>query len=127
MPMGVPMSAISADIAQGGDDDTVLAYRYGPYYAKIVRKPGHTTPDGSSIAGLVASHRRYACKVVLDMTGGYGGAAYEVLRRNGIECIGFKGYDGMDRGHHQAGGELGVGAGRPRRQGRGAHRQSGRG
>ncbi len=94
MPMGVPMSAISADIAQGGDDDTVLAYRYGPYYAKIVRKPGHTTPDGSSIAGLVASHRRDACKVVLDMTGGYGGAAYEVLRSNGIECIGFKGYDG---------------------------------
>ena len=94
VPRDVPMSAIAVDIAQGGEDDTIIAYRYGPYYAKLVRKPGHTTPDGSSIAGLIASHRRDNAKIVLDMTGGYGGGAYEVLRGNEIDCHAFKGHEG---------------------------------
>ena len=93
IPYGVPMSALAADIAQGGEDDTVLAYRYGGWYAPLVTKPGAETKDGASVAGLITAHRRNQCDVILDMTGGYGGGTYEVLKSNGIEVRCFRGYD----------------------------------
>ncbi|MGE4077393.1 MAG: terminase [Reyranella sp.] len=91
VPYDTPMSCMSVDIAQGGEDDTVIAYRYGPYYCRPVRKKGKETPDGASIAGLVIAHRRDQCEVVVDMTGGYGGDAYSTLKNNGVEALAFKG------------------------------------
>jgi hypothetical protein len=78
-PQGIPMSTMAVDVAQGGDDTTVLAPRYDGYYPQLVTKPGRDTPNGSSVAGLVVTERRDQCMVVIDMGGGYGGAAYERL------------------------------------------------
>jgi hypothetical protein len=90
-PDGVPMCSIGVDVAQGGRDNTVLAARHDGWYAPLVVVPGKETPDGASVAGLVVSKRRDNATIVLDMGGGYGGAAYEWLTNNGTEVKAYKG------------------------------------
>ena len=46
---GIAMTAIGLDIAQGGNDYTVLAARHGGWYAPLVCKSGHDTRDGSAV------------------------------------------------------------------------------
>jgi hypothetical protein len=98
-PENVPMCAIGVDVAQGGVDETVLAPRYDGWFAPLISVPGKQTPFGKDVAGLVVSHRRQDAKVVVDMGGGYGGAALEHLRENlGHEAvIGYKGSEGSIR------------------------------
>jgi hypothetical protein len=90
-PEGVPMCAIGVDVAQGGEDQTILAPRHDGWYAPFVAIPGKLTPDGKSVAGLVVAHRRDNAKVIIDMGGGYGGAAYEHMKDNSIDVVGYKG------------------------------------
>jgi hypothetical protein len=90
-PPGVPMCAIGVDVAQGGEDHTVLSCRYDGWFAPLIAVPGRETPSGREVAGLVVVHRRGNPIVVVDMGGGYGGAALEHLRANGIEVRGYKG------------------------------------
>lgn len=85
------MTAMAVDVAQGGEDRTVMQARYGGWFDMPVAKPGSETPDGSSVAGLVIRHRRDACPVVIDMGGGYGGDAYSRLSDNGIDVHRFNG------------------------------------
>lgn len=80
-----PMSAIGVDVAQGGADRTVLAPRHGPWYAPLIERPGILTPTGSHVAALVVECRRNGAVVVMDMGGGYGGAAKQRLNDNEIE------------------------------------------
>ncbi len=84
-PEGVPMCAIAADIAQGGDDSTTLSSRFDGWFAKLLKFPGTATPTGNEIAGLVCANRRDEATIILDMGGGYGGAAYLRLCDNGLE------------------------------------------
>lgn len=81
-PPGVPMTVIGVDVAQGGADSTVLAARHDGWFAPLVSVPGGKTPGGREVAGLVVTHRRDGASVVIDMGGGYGGAAYEHLKDN---------------------------------------------
>lgn len=90
-PAGVPMCAMGVDIAQGGADATVIAARHDGWFAPLVVVPGVKTPLGTDVAGLVLAHRRDGAVVVLDMGGGYGGAAFEHLRNNGIAAVAHKG------------------------------------
>lgn len=90
-PANVPMCTIGVDVAQGGTDSTVLAIRHDGWFAPMIAVPGHLTPTGSSVAGLVVQHRRDTAVVIIDMGGGYGGSALERLRDNGVETIGHKG------------------------------------
>lgn len=85
------MTAIGVDVAQGGADFTVLAPRHGPWFAPLVKRPGALTPNGSSVAALVVETRRNGAVVVIDMGGGYGGAAKERLNDNNIEVRPFIG------------------------------------
>jgi hypothetical protein len=94
VPRGVPMCAMGVDIAQGGDDKTTIAMRYDGWFAPILAVPGIQTPTGNEIAGLVVANRRDGAAVILDMGGGYGGAAFMRLQDNGIEPIGYKGAAG---------------------------------
>ena len=57
---------------------------------------GKQTPFGTDVAALVIKHRRNNATIVIDMGGGYGGAALEHLRANlGNEAVkGFKGAEG---------------------------------
>ena len=96
-PVGVPMCAIGVDVAQGGADNTVRAIRHDGWYAPLLLTPGAETPTGSSVAGLVVQVRRDDAAVIIDMGGGYGGAAYEHLRANGIEALGFRGAESSVR------------------------------
>lgn len=88
-PEGVMMTAVAADIAQGGNDRTVIAARYGGYYIPLLSVSGSETPDGSSVAALVVRVRRDNCPVVVDMGGGYGGDTHSRLTDNGITCFRF--------------------------------------
>ncbi len=90
------MTAIGVDVAEGGSartDKTVLAARYGGWYAPLVRKPGNETQEGSDVAALVVRARRNNCPVVVDVGGGFGAAAVGALERNGIPTIAYKGLD----------------------------------
>lgn len=86
LPPGIAMTALAVDIAQGGDDETVLATRYGGYFPELVSKPGAETKDGDDIAVLVIRHRRDGCAIILDMGGGYGGGAKMSLAHNQLQA-----------------------------------------
>lgn len=81
-PAAAPMCSIGVDVAQGGADRTVLQCRYDTWFAEPVVVPGSETPMGSDVAALVVKHRRNKADVIIDMGGGYGGAAFEHLRAN---------------------------------------------
>jgi hypothetical protein len=90
-PVGIPQCAIGVDVAQGGPDKTVLAVRHDGWFAPLISVPGIETPSGASVAGLVIQHRRDSSTVVIDMGGGWGGAAYEHLKENEIDVQGYVG------------------------------------
>ena len=90
-PKGVPMCAIGADIAQGGDDNNVIAPRYDGWFAPLIVVPGRLTPLGTSIAGLLLAHRRDGATIVVDCGGGYGGTVFTHLKDNGIETVAYVG------------------------------------
>jgi hypothetical protein len=90
-PLGIPMCSIGVDVAQGGPDLTVVAPRYDGYYPKLITAPGKDTPTGASVAGLVIQHRRDSARVIVDMGGGWGGAAYEHLKTNEIDVVAYDG------------------------------------
>jgi hypothetical protein len=90
-PAFMPMTAIGVDVAQGGDDCTVVAPRCGGWYAPLIRKPGRETREGSDVAAMVVRVRRDNCPVIVDVGGGWGADAVGALERNGIPCVGYKG------------------------------------
>lgn len=90
-PAGTRMTAIAADIAQGGGDQTVLAPRYDYWYAPLVVVDGSETPMGSDVAGLIVKHRRDGASIICDVGGGYAGGTLQVLKDNGFDAIGFNG------------------------------------
>lgn len=84
---GSQMSAIAADVAQGGADNTVISRRYGGWYDKNVKKPGKETPEAPDVAGLIISHRRDNAPVTVDVGGGYGGGVVTWLKENGVQNV----------------------------------------
>jgi hypothetical protein len=90
-PAGIPMCAIGADVAGGGEDDNVLAPRYDGYYPPLTVIPGHMTPTGTSLAGQIVGIRRNGARVIVDMGGGYGGTTYSHLKANEIDVVAYKG------------------------------------
>lgn len=90
-PVGVPMCAIGADIAQGGADNTVVVARHDGWFGKPIVIPGTETPDGTAAAAAVVKHRRDNASVIVDLGGGWGGECYGHLKANGIDAIGYLG------------------------------------
>jgi hypothetical protein len=90
-PKGIPMCSIGVDVAQGGEDNTTLAIRHDGWFAPLIQVPGRETPGGNEVAALVLQHRRDGAEVIIDMGGGYGGAAKEHLEANRIHVVPFKG------------------------------------
>jgi hypothetical protein len=83
-PQNCPMTAIGADIAQGGADDMVLSPRHGPWFAELIITPGVLVPKPSQSAGIIVANRRNNAVIVVDMGGGYGGGVKERLEDNDI-------------------------------------------
>lgn len=96
-PQGIPMCAMGADIAQGGQDNTVLAPRHDGWFAPLIKVAGAQTPDGPSVAGLIMTNRRHGAEVIIDMGGGYGGSARDHLIANGIKAYPYKGAKKSER------------------------------
>lgn len=90
-PEGVPMCAIGVDVAQGGDDSSVLAPRYDGWYDNTISIPGKQTPLGSDLAAIVIAKRKDGAKPIVDMGGGYGGGVIQVFHSNNIEFYAYKG------------------------------------
>jgi hypothetical protein len=91
-PYGSRQSCIAVDVAQGGSDQTVLVWRADTHYASPIIVPGAETPTGKEVAALVVKNRDNPfCPVIIDVGGGYGGAAIERLKSNNIEVTRFNG------------------------------------
>ncbi|AXV15112.1 terminase [Neorhizobium sp. SOG26] len=90
-PEDVPMTAVAADVAQGGADKTQIQARYGWWYSRFDSYRGNETPDGPSVAALIVKKMRDRCRVVVDAGGGYGGDTLTQLAHSDIDCFGFKG------------------------------------
>lgn len=91
---GLMMTAIGVDVAQGpntGGDKSVLAPRYGSWYAPLQRKPGSDTPDTPSMVGFIISHVRSGAGLVIDIGGGYGVGPAIFLKENGSSVKQFDG------------------------------------
>lgn len=86
---GLKMTALGVDVAQGGADQSIVAPRYGTWWAPLVVKPGSETPDGPSIGAMVFAARRDGAGVIVDVGGGYGGGAVTFLKDNGVAVAGF--------------------------------------
>lgn len=96
-PSNVPMCAIAADIAQGGNDQTVLAMRFDGWYDKLKCIPGKLTPTGNEVAGLILANRTHEADIVIDMGGGWGGQTYMRLSDNNMTVQKYVGAEGSTR------------------------------
>jgi hypothetical protein len=83
---GVPMTTIGVDVAQGGADDTVLAMLHGTWFAPLIRRRGIDTTNGPAVVALVVEHMRDNARIVIDLTGGWGGSAFDHLAAQGIRA-----------------------------------------
>lgn len=94
-PSNVPQTALGADVAQGGGDDTTIAPRHDGWYDRITKVPGAQTPSGAEVAGLVVSKRKHGSTIILDVGGGWGADAHGILRgdnrMDARECIAYLG------------------------------------
>lgn len=88
------MLSIGVDVARGGKDNTVLAFRHAhrqaghaKWFDKLLVEPGKATPDGNSVAGLVVSCRRDRAPIHVDVIG-VGAAAYDALNNASQEVYG---------------------------------------
>lgn len=85
------MSAVSADVAQGGADKTQIQARHEWWYSRFDSYKGSETPDGPTVAGLITAKMRDRCRVIVDAGGGYGGDTLTQLAHADIDCRGFVG------------------------------------
>ena len=74
----VAMSAIGVDVARGGRDQTILAPRFGNWFAELLTFPGASTPNGPAVATLVLQHRTHLARVQVDVIG-VGGSVVDHL------------------------------------------------
>jgi hypothetical protein len=99
-PGGIPMCAVGADCSGGGTDPLVIGWRHDGWFSEFEEVKGQDLPMhriGAFTAGSIISHRRDDAQIVIDMGGGYGGAAYEWLHANNIEVEAYKGAEKTSR------------------------------
>lgn len=90
--IGKTMDSIGVDVARGGSDYTVVAARYGTWYAPIEKIEGSKTPTGAAAAGFVVAHLRDRAVVHVDALG-IGGETVGHLQSAGLQVDAVVGYD----------------------------------
>lgn len=85
------LTTIGVDVARGGRDKTVIAKRYGNYFAPLLKIPGTGTPDGPAVAAHVMETLPPLLEVdpvarpKINVDGiGVGAAAYDALKGKGV-------------------------------------------
>ncbi len=91
------MDSVGVDVARGGRDQTIIATRYGTWYAPLKCYPGSATPDGPTVAGLVMSEVRDAAPVHVDVIG-VGGSVVDHLTCNDVQTVGINGAEKAEEG-----------------------------
>lgn len=90
------LSALGVDVARGGQAKTVIAKRYGYWWAPLLKYPGSQTPDGPSVAALIqmaAKDNYHDCIKNIDVIG-VGSSAFDACRAlnmNNVVGINFGG------------------------------------
>lgn len=84
---GRKLSCVGADVAMGGDCNTVAAPRRGSWFGKLVVVPGRLTPDGDSAAAVFREVVRGEEQALINVdTFGVGAECYGSLCRLGLNC-----------------------------------------
>jgi len=99
-PDHIPMCTMGVDCTGGGNDPMIIAPRYDGWYAPFVEIAGKDIPQnqiGKTTAGHIVTNRRDKALVIIDMGGGYGNAAYEILVENDIDVHAYKGAETSTR------------------------------
>ena len=90
---GRRMEAIGVDVAQGGNDSTVLAPRWTGnsveiWFDELTVAKGIDTKDGPAVAGRILTRVRDAAQINIDLGGGWGGSARDHLVGADIAVLG---------------------------------------
>jgi hypothetical protein len=93
-PDGAVMTSMGVDVAGGGADETVIVCRYGTWFDRLISRKGIDTKDGPLTAGLIVSHMRDACEIVIDTGGGWGNSAFDHLKHQNVKVRGVTGASG---------------------------------
>lgn len=89
----IPLTTLGVDPARGGNDKTTLAPRYGHYVDTLIKKAGKSTPDGKSVADLVAINLNGEAYGNIDVTG-IGSSPYDRCVERGLNVYACSGGDG---------------------------------
>ena len=87
----VPLRASGVDVARGGDDQTIIAKRWGNYFGELIKYRGTETKTGEDVATYVMESMEpteMRSLIVLDLAG-VGSSPYDVLKRNKFNVEGF--------------------------------------
>ena len=106
-PTHLKMTSIGYDPTRGGKDKSVLAPRYGWWFAPLIIQNGKETPDGPASAAFVSQHVRDGACIQIDIIGGAGASTFDQLVQNGMNV---EAVDGRKESfeHDQATGRLGF-------------------
>jgi len=83
-----PMTGLGLDVAQGGNDRTVLAPLHGVRFETLIAIPGSITTDGPAVASAVVRYARDKPTIAVDLGGGWGGGALSHLKQINQDAIG---------------------------------------
>jgi hypothetical protein len=78
---------IGVDVARGGEDQTVRAKRYNFWVAPLEKTSGRSTPDGQSVAGLIAIDLSGGGVANVDVIG-VGASAFDISCMQGLAVVG---------------------------------------
>lgn len=85
-----PMDALGVDVARGGQDNTVLTPRHGPWFGEQAVFPGSATPDGPAVAGLVVMRLKDGAPAQVDVIG-VGSSVYDHLKGAHVAVVPYNG------------------------------------
>ena len=100
---GLPlsMSALGIDVARGGNDQSVLSARFHNWFAELQKYAGSKTPDGGSVATLIASAIDMDNEMPLHIDViGIGSSVYDTCLSQGLNALGInfaEGTTGTDK------------------------------
>lgn len=105
LPGKLRCDTLGVDVARGGRDATVIARRYGNWFAQLIKVPGTATPNGPSVAALVMNYldkpanKHDAGPTVHIDAIGVGTSPFDILEASSVNVIpvvaseGSKGFD----------------------------------
>lgn len=89
------MDSLGVDVSRGGQDETVIARRHGPWFDELIIHPGSATPDGPTVFAQVLQVRRDRAPVHIDVVG-VGSSPFDFMIQNSVQAIAINGASRTD-------------------------------